>query len=86
MLVDELFKPVTLKRPATDLQRELIDVEDECDHPLTKAFKAGMSKPFFMQALGRSSLENDEARRQTLLGAWATLVLKLYEQVETVVM
>lgn len=74
-VVDELFKQQTLKRPAIDLQQELIEVEDEREHPLTKAFKAGVSKPFFMQALGRSSLENDEARRQTLIGGWTSLVI-----------
>ena len=74
-ITEELFRSPALKRPALWLPPDCVPVDDKMETPLAKAFRAGTPRPLYMQALTRSSLENEGARRQTLLSSRTSLVM-----------
>ena len=72
-LVDQLFQPPSLKRPAPGFV-DLTDVGlDEA--PIVKALRKGTHKPVYLDSFSKSSVENDDSKRRSFLAGWVTLVL-----------
>ena len=72
-IVDQLFKPVSLKRPApcfVDLSNDSMDKT-----PLAKALRSGAVKPIYLGSFSRASSENENSKRKSFLFGWVTLVL-----------
>eukprot|EP00435_Cladocopium_sp_Y103_P074270 s20_g47.t1 len=72
-VVDQLFKPGTLKRPAPCFV-DLTGVADE-EAPIVQALKKGACRPVYLDSFSRASVENDDTKRKSFLSGWATLVL-----------
>ena len=72
-IVDQLFKPVSLKRPApcfVDLSNDSMDKT-----PIAKALRSGAVKPIYLGSFSRASSENENSKRKSFLFGWVTLVL-----------
>ena len=72
-VVDQLFKPVALKRPApcfVDLSNDSLDKT-----PIAKALRTGAVKPIYLGSFSRASSENENSKRKSYLFGWVTLVL-----------
>ena len=72
-VVDQLFKPVALKRPApcfVDLSDDSLDKT-----PIAKALRTGAVKPIYLGSFSRASSENENSKRKSYLFGWVTLVL-----------
>jgi hypothetical protein len=72
-VVDTLFNPVSLKRPATAFVDLLDDKLDEV--PIAKALRKGAVKPIYLDSFSRASSENEHSKRKSFLGGWVTLIL-----------
>ena len=72
-VVDTLFSPVSLKRPAT----AFIDlVDDKLDEvPIAKALRKGAVTPIYLNSFSRASSENESSKRRSFLHGWVTLIL-----------
>ena len=72
-VVDQLFRPVALKRPApcfVDLSNDNVDKT-----PIAKALRTGAVKPIYLGSFSRASSENENSKRKSYLFGWVTLVL-----------
>ena len=72
-VVDQLFKPVALKRPApcfVDLSHDSMEKT-----PIAKALRTGAAKPIYLGSFSRASSENENSKRKSYLFGWVTLVL-----------
>ena len=72
-VVDQLFKPVALKRPApcfVDLSNDSMEKT-----PIAKALRTGAAKPIYLGSFSRASSENENSKRKSYLFGWVTLVL-----------
>jgi hypothetical protein len=72
-VVDTLFNPVSLKRPATAFVDLLDDKLDEV--PIAKALRKGAVKPIYLDSFSRASSENESSKRKSFLSGWVTLIL-----------
>ena len=67
-VVDQLFKPVALKRPApcfVDLSNDSLDKT-----PIAKALRTGAVKPIYLGSFSRASSENENSKRKAVLFVW----------------
>ena len=72
-VVDQLYKPALLKRPApvyVDLSHK-----DDAETPIAKALRLAASRPIYMDSFSKASCENEDSKRKSFLSGWATLVL-----------
>ena len=72
-VVDQLFKPVALKRPSPGFVDLTDDRLDEA--PIAKALRKGAVRPIYLGSFSRSSGENECNKRKSYLSGWVTLVL-----------
>lgn len=72
-VVDQLFKPVSLKRPSPGFVDLTDDRMDEA--PIVKALRKGAVRPIYLGSFSRSSGENECNKRKSYLSGWVTLVL-----------
>ena len=72
-IVEQLFQPPSLKRPALGFVDLTDDVLDEA--PIVKALRKGTPKPVYLDSFSKSSVENDDSKRRSFIAGWVTLVL-----------
>ena len=72
-VVDQLFKPVALKRPSPGFVNLAEDGLEEA--PIAKALRKGDVRPIYLGSFNRSSSENECNKRKSYLSGWVTLVL-----------
>ena len=72
-VVDTLFKPVQLKRPAPAFVDLSGDAPEE--PPVVKALRRGAVKPVYLASFSKSSLDNEDSKRKSFVSGWVTLVL-----------
>ena len=67
-VVDQLFKPVALKRPSPGFVDLTDDTLDEA--PIAKALRKGAARPIYLGSFSRSSGENECNKRKSYLSGW----------------
>ena len=72
-VVDQLYRPVTLKRPSLGFVDLTDDRLDEA--PIAKALRKGAAKPIYLGSFSRASGENECNNWKFYLSGWVTLVL-----------